>query len=235
MSISLAQLEPGSLWFPSPHRALNEPNGLLAIGGDLSPPRLLQAYHNGIFPWYGAHQPILWWSPDPRGVMEPASLHISRSLHKRLRRQDVEVWINRHFMEVVRACAAPRRESYDTWITDELMESYQQLHQLGHAHSIEVWQQDELIGGLYGISVGRLFCGESMFYRQPDASKIALVALCRHFAHNGGELIDCQMQTEHLLSLGAQEWPRAHYLKRLHQLRILTVTPECWACQQVEL
>lgn len=234
MSTSLAQLGSG-LWFPSPHRALREPNGLLAIGGDLSPPRLLQAYHNGIFPWYGAHQPILWWSPDPRGILEPSSLHLSRSLQKRLRRQDVEVWINREFMTVVRGCAAPRRDCYETWITDELMASYEQLHASGDAHSVEVWQAGELIGGLYGISVGRLFCGESMFSRRRDASKIALVALCRHFAHCGGELIDCQMQTEHLLSLGAQEWPRARFLEQLHRLRTQRVTPECWSCQQVEL
>lgn len=235
MSRSLAQLEPGSLWFPQPHSALHEPNGLLAIGGDLTPARLLQAYHNGIFPWYGAHQPILWWSPDPRGVIQPDRLHISRSLQKRIRKQDVTIWINRDFMAVVAACAAPRRDCYDTWIHDELMASYAQLHAAGHAHSVEVWQGDEMIGGLYGISVGRLFCGESMFSRQADGSKLALVALCRHFSHSGGELIDCQMQTEHLLSLGAEEWPRATFIQRLHQLRSQSVTPDCWKRQQVAL
>jgi leucyl/phenylalanyl-tRNA---protein transferase len=235
MSRSLAQLEPDSLWFPNPHSALSEPSGLLAIGGDLAPERLLQAYHNGIFPWYGAHQPILWWSPDPRGVLQPNHLHISRSLQKRIRKHDVTVWINRNFMDVVAACAAPRRDSYDTWIHDALMASYAQLHAAGHAHSVEVWQQDRLIGGLYGISVGRLFCGESMFSRQADASKLALVALCQHFNHCGGELIDCQMQTEHLLSLGAEEWPRPRFIQRLHQLRTLSVTPDCWTCQQVTL
>lgn len=233
MSIKLTQLEPGSTWFPSPHRALDEPNGLLAIGGDLDPRRLLTAYHSGIFPWYGAHQPILWWSPNPRALLRPDRLHVSRSLHKVLRRQEFELWLNRDFMAVVEACAAPRRDSEDTWITSELKAAYAVLHRAGHAHSVEVWQAGELIGGLYGISVGRVFCGESMFHRRTDASKLALIGLCRHFSAWGGELIDCQLQTEHLASLGVEEWSRQHFVQRLQQLRQFSLPAACWTRQRL--
>ncbi len=235
MSTFLTQLESDSDRFPAPHHALSEPNGLLAIGGDLRPSRLLAAYHNGIFPWYGAHYPILWWSPDPRALLAPEQIHVSRSMNKLLRNHRYQIWINRQFMTVVKACAAPRRDSEDTWINDELMASYQILHAAGHAHSIEVWSDSELVGGLYGISIGRLFCGESMFSRQVNTSKLALIALCRHFAQHGGALIDCQMQTDHLASLGVVEWPRDRFIKTLKQLREESLSPSCWVTQQVSL
>ena len=235
MSTFSTQLESDSNRFPAPHHALSEPNGLLAMGGDLKPERLLAAYHNGIFPWYPAHHPILWWSPDPRALLAPEQLHISRSMAKWLRHHEYQIWINRQFMQVVQACAAPRRDSDDTWINEELMLSYQLLHARGDAHSIEVWSDNELVGGLYGISVGRLFCGESMFSRQVNTSKLALIALCHHFAHHGGALIDCQMRTDHLASLGVAEWSRQHFIKQLKQLRDESLTPGCWETQQVSL
>lgn len=235
MTRYLAQLESDCLWFPPAQSALQEPNGLLAIGGDLTPARLLYAYRHGIFPWYGAHHPILWWSPDPRGVLIPAQIHASRSLLRTLKRQpDYEFWINRDFMAVVHACAAPRRDSEETWINADLMNSYAVLHAQGLAHSVEVWQGSQLIGGLYGIGIGRLFCGESMFSRATDASKLALYVLSRHFGQHGGQLIDCQMQTEHLASLGCEEWPRSRFIEALSQWRDQTVSPGCWTHQRIQ-
>ena len=233
MSQFLTQLDQDSIQFPLPRHALSQPNGLLAIGGDLSPTRLLTAYHNGIFPWYGAHDPILWWSPDPRGVLEPQNIHLSRSMKKLTHNHPFEIWVNRAFMETVRACAAPRRESAETWINQTLMASYEQLHQTGHAHSIEVWFGSELVGGLYGISVGRVFCGESMFSRIANTSKLAFLALCRHLCQHGGELIDCQMQTEHLATLGVVNWPREKFLTSLYKLRAQQVAHSCWLKQQI--
>ncbi len=235
MSRFLTQLDPDSIQFPSPRHALTEPNGLLAIGGDLSPQRLLLAYHNGIFPWYGAHHPILWWSPNPRGVLPPEHVHVSRSMQKLRRNHPYEIWINRNFMATVRACAAPRRDCDDTWINEELMASYAQLHDSGYAHSVEVWQNDALIGGLYGISIGRVFCGESMFSRVVNTSKLALVEFCNHFNSHGGRLIDCQMQTEHLASLGVIDWPREQFLQSLYQLRDQHLDSSCWHRQQIGL
>ncbi|HXF67619.1 MAG TPA: leucyl/phenylalanyl-tRNA--protein transferase [Burkholderiales bacterium] len=204
--------------FPPVERALAEPNGLLAAGGDLSLPRLLEAYRGGIFPWYGEGQPVLWWSPDPRMVLFPEELKIPRSLAKRLRRRDYALTADACFEEVIRACAAPRPGQEGTWITREMIAAYTRLHRTGYAHSVETWIGGELAGGLYGVALGAAFFGESMFTRAPDASKIALVALVRQLARRGYGLIDCQMATAHLARFGAREIPRAEFLRRLADL-----------------
>lgn len=200
--------------FPDVDVALQEPNGLLALGGDLSAPRLMYAYAHGIFPWYSEDQPILWWSPDPRMVLEPADLKISRSLRKRLRQNEYKVTRNRCFKRVVEACAAPRSRDNGTWILPEMLSAYVHLHQLGHAHSIETWFDGELIGGLYGVAIGEVFFGESMFSRRTDASKVALAHLCA----SGHQLIDCQLPSEHLSSLGASPLSRKEFCGRLDEL-----------------
>jgi leucyl/phenylalanyl-tRNA--protein transferase len=204
--------------FPPLSRALTEPNGLLAAGGDLSAARLIEAYRQGIFPWYSDDQPLLWWSPDPRMVMFPAELKISRSLGKRLRRRDYEVRVDSAFESVMRACAAPRDGQAGTWITDEMVAAYTNLHRRGLAHSVETWIGGELAGGLYGVGLGRMFYGESMFTRATDASKIALAHLARQLERWQFGLIDCQMQTAHLASLGAREIPRSAFVQRLKVL-----------------
>lgn len=204
--------------FPPLSQALTEPNGLLALGGDLRPARLLEAYRSGIFPWYSDGQPILWWSPDPRTVLIPADVHVARSLAKTLRQRRFEVTFDRDFAGVVSACAAPRSYSADTWITREMAAAYRELHELGHAHSIECRRDGELLGGVYGVALGRVFFGESMFSRARDASKVALVSLCRLLAGWGYQLFDCQMETEHLARFGAQALPRAEFASRLRSL-----------------
>lgn len=193
------------------------PEGLLAIGGDLRAERLLEAYRHGIFPWYSAGQPILWWSPDPRMVLFPHRLKVSRSLRKRLRHGGYTVWCDTHFREVMHGCAAPRRDGQGTWITPEMIEAYVRLHELGYAHSIETWRGPELVGGLYGVALGGIFFGESMFHRAPDASKVALVYLVRQLARWGFHLIDCQVASAHLASLGAENIRRSEFLARLDE------------------
>ena len=200
--------------FPDPACALTEPDGLLAVGGDLSPERLLAAYRRGIFPWFNADQPILWWSPDPRAVLLPGELHVSRSLRRRLRRDHYQVSIDQCFSRVIDACAE-RGQDEDTWITPEMRLAYCQLHALGFAHSVETWQGEELVGGLYGVNVGRVFFGESMFSRQSDASKVALVALVALGRPMGLELIDCQLASAHLASLGARLLARERFQELL--------------------
>jgi leucyl/phenylalanyl-tRNA---protein transferase len=204
--------------FPPVHRALHEPNGLLAAGGELSVRRLLQAYRSGIFPWYSEGQPILWWSPDPRMVLAPAEIVLSRSLRKRLRQPGFEIRIDTAFETVVSACAAPRGGQPGTWITPEMAAAYTALHHAGYAHSIETWADGTLVGGLYGVSIGRMFFGESMFARASDASKIALAHLARQLERWEFGLIDCQMSTPHLASLGAREMPRAGFIRALAEL-----------------
>ncbi|WIM06546.1 MAG: leucyl/phenylalanyl-tRNA--protein transferase [Candidatus Nitricoxidivorans perseverans] len=205
--------------FPPVERALPDPNGLLAAGGDLSPARLLAAYRRGIFPWYSAGEPILWWSPDPRMALFPDELKISRSLAKTLRNADYEVRFDTAFDEVTAACAAaPRRGQPGTWITPEMRAAYRRLFDLGHAHSVETWIGGQLAGGLYGIAVGRAFFGESMFARGRDASKIALAHLCSRLSAHGFGIIDCQMETAHLASLGARPIPRREFVARLESL-----------------
>jgi len=202
------------LIFPPPEFA--EPEGLLAVGGDLSPSRLLLAYSMGIFPWFSEEEPILWWSPDPRCVLAPAELKISRSLAKTLRQDRFRVGFNEAFPAVVAACADSRRgQGAGTWITGNMQQAYDRLHRLGFAHSVECWQGDELVGGLYGVCLGRCFFGESMFHRATDASKVALVALARRMEEKGWPLIDCQLPNPHLVSLGAKEIPRREFLRHL--------------------
>jgi leucyl/phenylalanyl-tRNA--protein transferase len=209
----LATQDPQS--FPDVRRALRHPNGLLAAGGDLSPERLLSAYRRGIFPWFSEGDPILWWSPDPRTVLVPEQIRISRSLRKRLRRRLLGVTLDRSFGQVIRACSAPRGADGGTWIVPRMVRAYETLHRLGWGHSVEVWQGERLVGGLYGVALGRVFFGESMFSRADDASKVALVYLCERLGAWGFGLIDCQMRTDHLISLGAQEIPRGHFVALL--------------------
>lgn len=201
--------------FPPVSHALRDPEGLLAAGGELTPEWLLAAYRRGIFPWYSDDQPILWWCPDPRMVLFPDELRITRSLGKRLRNGGFEVTWNQEFDAVVRACAAPRQGQPGTWITEEMHAAYVTLYRLGHARSVEVWQQGELVGGLYGVAMGPVFFGESMFSRVSDASKIALVHLARVMRTGGGRLIDCQMHTRHLARLGARDIARTEFINYL--------------------
>ena len=209
-------LDPGvKTGFPDVSLALTEPDGLLAIGGDLSPERLLAGYRRGIFPWYSHGQPILWWSPNPRAIMRLPALKISRSLRKSLRRGDYQVRFDTAFDAVVRECARPRQDGLGTWITDEMRNAYLRLHRLGQAHSIEVWHDERLIGGLYGVSMGKIFFGESMFSRRSDASKIAFVYLVRQLAKWMYALIDCQVYSAHLGTLGAEKIPRERFISYL--------------------
>lgn len=201
--------------FPDVEQAEKEPNGLLAVGGDLSPSRLLEAYRKGIFPWYSEGQPILWWSPDPRTVLFPDQLRISRSLRKTLRKQLFSVSMDMCFDKVIHACSTPRQHEEGTWITPEMMAAYQQLHDLGYAHSVEAWQGAKLVGGLYGIALGKVFFGESMFSRATDASKVALAFLVDHLLERDYRMIDCQIYSEHLISLGAEEIPRQQFTSYL--------------------
>ncbi len=200
--------------FPDPSRA--EPDGLLAVGGDLRAERLLSAYALGIFPWYDASSPILWWSPDPRLVLEPERLHVSRSLGRTIRRGHYRVTADTAFERVIRRCASrPRPGQRGTWITPDLVDAYVELHRLGFAHAFEAWEGDDLAGGLYGVSLGAAFFGESMFADRPDASKVAFATAVGWLRARSFRLVDCQVRTEHLVSLGAHEIPRAEFLARL--------------------
>ena len=215
--------------FPPVHEALTQPNGLLAAGGDLSPQRLLDAYRHGIFPWFGEDDPILWWSPDPRMVLFPHEFKISHSLRKTLRKGAYEVRTDTAFEQVMRACAAPRHGQDGTWIVEEMVAAYCALHRMGYAHSVEVWMDGELAGGLYGMGIGRMFYGESMFSRRTDASKIALAHLCRQLQQWDFGMIDCQMNTAHLASLGAREIPRAEFLEHLQRLTAMPGPEAPWS------
>ena len=201
--------------FPDPRGALTEPDGLLAAGGNLQPQTLLNAYSSGIFPWYQDEDPILWWSPATRCVLPPTDLHCSKSLRKTLRRNDYQITLNHAFNDVIHACSEPRDDDGGTWITEEMMAAYSQLHQQGKAHSLEVWLDSELVGGLYGVAVGSIFCGESMFSRRASASKIAMAHLCRWGLESGLQLIDCQLVNPHLVSLGALSIDRSAFLTEL--------------------
>ncbi len=204
--------------FPPLEQALREPNGLLAMGGHLSPERLMDAYRRGIFPWFNEGDPVLWWSPDPRMVLFPAEFTVSRSLHKTLRRGGYEVRTDTAFEQVMRACAAPRPGQAGTWIHEGMIAAYTVLHRMGHAHSVETWVDGVLAGGLYGVAIGRMFYGESMFSRRTDASKIALSHLAKQLVRWNFGMIDCQMNTRHLASLGAREIPRNEFVLRLQEL-----------------
>ena len=213
---------------PDPSTALRVPDGLLAAGGDLSPAWLLHAYSHGVFPWYEEGQPVLWWSPDPRAVLWPQDLKVSRSLARTIRKGVFRCSADRAFGDVVAACAGPRANQSGTWITNDMRAAYTRLHRLGHAHSVEVWREDELVGGLYGVAIGRVFFGESMFTRVSDASKTGFVWLVERLAAWGYRLIDCQQATQHLARLGSREMPRAEFLARLEVYCDERPSPESW-------
>jgi leucyl/phenylalanyl-tRNA--protein transferase len=207
-----------ALAFPPVEAALIQPNGLLAIGGDLSKERLLEAYRHGIFPWFNEGDPILWWSPNPRMVLFPSEFKISHSLRKILRNGVFEVKFDTAFEQVMRACASPRKGQAGTWILEEMITAYCDLHRIGYAHSVETWINGELVGGLYGMALGKMFYGESMFSRCTNASKIAIAYLCHQLERWNFGMIDCQMHTSHLASLGAREIPREEFIFRLKEL-----------------
>jgi leucyl/phenylalanyl-tRNA--protein transferase len=226
---------------PSARAALAEPNGLLAVGGSLAPEWLLTAYVQGIFPWYEAGQPILWWSPDPRAVLLPDELHVPRRLQRTRRNSAVRISADTEFSAVIAACAAPRRYTAETWITPAMRDAYLTMHTLGWAHSFEAWLDGDLIGGLYGIAIGKVFFGESMFSRRTDSSKIALVSCVEYLRDRGFGLVDCQVWSPHLRTFGAQKMPRDQFLSQLERLCTPAGRPRSWqadyadyACKQAQ-
>lgn len=214
--------------FPPHSQALRDPNGLIAIGGDLSPQRLLRAYHDGIFPWFNPDEPILWWSPDPRVVLRPERLHISRSLQRAIRRADYGISFNNAPGAVLAACAAPREPQQGTWLGLQMRRAYMTLYRQGHMKTVEVWRHGKLIGGIYGVVLGRMFYGESMFSRASNGSKIAMVWLCRFMREHDMPLLDCQVGSAHLHRLGAEEMPRDEFLDVLREA--CSATPPAWHC-----
>jgi leucyl/phenylalanyl-tRNA--protein transferase len=223
------------LIFPPTDIALIEPNGLLAFGGDLSAERLLLAYSSGVFPWFSQNEPIMWWSPDPRGILPLDNFKCSKSLKKFARNCDYKVTINSAFDQVIDICAAIPRNDSGTWITNDMINAYKNLHRLSHAHSVEVWSEDILVGGLYGIIVGKVFCGESMFHKATNASKLAMMSLVELLKSQGAEFIDCQMQNAHLASLGCIEVSRAKFLTRLAEQSKLSFDKPLWQPQTLNL
>tara|TARA_B100001059_G_C17808937_1_gene570990 strand:- start:262 stop:1002 length:741 start_codon:yes stop_codon:yes gene_type:complete len=201
--------------FPSVSAALSEPDGLLAVGGNLSAKRLLHAYKNGIFPWYDESQPIMWWSPDPRCVFLPNSFHISRRLKNEFKNSNLKIKVNSNFSRVIRECAKPRHSMEGTWITEDMIKAYDVLHTLGWAHSVEIWKSNNLVGGLYGIAIGKVFFGESMFSRLSNTSKISLLFIADHLNSGALKLLDCQVASDHLITLGATTLPRNKFIKNL--------------------
>lgn len=224
----LFRLHRHDLRFPPVDQA--SPEGLLAVGGDLRPERLLEAYGHGIFPWYNEGEPILWWSPDPRAVLFPEKLHVSRSLKRTLRSNRFTVTLDTRFREVMEQCAAPRPQypEVGTWITGEMLDAYTRLHELGYAHSVETWQDGQLVGGLYGVAIGEAFFAESMFTKVDDASKVALVRLVRQLQAWGFRLIDCQQASPHVMRFGAEEIPRSDFIRRLAAALKLSDRPGEW-------
>lgn len=221
--------------FPPLENALDDPNGLLAIGGDLSPQRLIEAYRNGIFPWFNEDEPIFWWSPDPRMVLFPEELKISRSLRKTLHKDHYQIRADTAFTQVMHACAAPRKGQSGSWIHPEMIAAYTTLHNMGLAHSVETWIDGELVGGLYGVALGKVFFGESMFSRSTDASKIAFVHLVKQLQYWEFGLIDCQVKTHHLASLGAREIPRASFSRQLETLISNSTSGNKWNFERMLL
>jgi leucyl/phenylalanyl-tRNA--protein transferase len=215
--------------FPPVEDALDSPNGLLCAGGDLSVERLVSAYSQGIFPWFSEGEPILWWSPDPRMVLFPDELKMSRSLRKRVEHGTYELTVDTAFRRVMEECARPRSGQSGPWIVPDMIDAYSRLHAAGLAHSVEVWREERLVGGLYGVALGRVFYGESMFSRSPDASKVALVELVRRLRGKRFRLIDCQQATSHLASLGAREIPRTRFARLLQESIQYPLTGERWA------
>lgn len=235
MPIYLPELSEHDVSFPALHRALTEPDGLLAMGGDLSEQRLLSAYSQGIFPWFNEDDPLLWWSPSVRAIFAPGTLRLNRTLRKQLNRQQLSFSVNRAFAAVIANCAAPRARQPDTWILPQMQQAYTRLHLQGHAHSIEVWQQDKLVGGLYGVLVGSLFCGESMFNRLPDTAKLALIILQQHLQQVAPGWIDCQLPNPFLMQLGAQTIARQDYMALLRQYRQHSIPAEHWLARPLML
>ena len=215
-------------WFPDVKSALQEPNGLLAAGGDLSPQRLINAYRLGIFPWYSEGQPILWWSPDPRLVLFPRELHVSRSLVRTIRQAQFSITLDTAFEQVIRQCSQPRKNQDGTWITEEMIYAYCQLHTLGWAHSVECWQNQKLVGGLYGVAIGKVFFGESMFSTVPNSSKVAFVHLLHQLIKKGYRMIDCQVETSHLEKFGAKPISRIDFIQKLAEYGEMNNEPHKW-------
>lgn len=230
----LAWLDPIAPVFPDTSLALDEPAGLLAAGGNLDVDTLRQAYYKGIFPWYSEGEPPLWWSPDPRAVVCPGELHIGRSTKKLIKQQGVSFTTDQAFEQVISQCSTLRQQ--ETWIIDEMVDAYIDLHKAGVAHSIEVWQQQTLVGGLYGVQLGAIFCGESMFHIQPNSSKLAFICLCNRLFSQGYKLIDCQMMNPFLASLGAKEINRADFEVLLSNYRDIQLDwPDNWFIEQSDL
>jgi len=217
MGQSVYWLDSEDLRFPPIEYALDDPNGLIAAGGDLSPQRLLEAYSQGIFPWYNENDPILWWNPDPRSVVFPAEYKPSTSLKKLIKKQTYHTKINSDFDKVIHACAAPRKDSDGTWINEDMISAYKTLHKMGYAHSFETWREDTLVGGLYGIAIGKAFFGESMFSTESNTSKIAFNLLCETLSAHDFKVIDCQIHNPHLARLGAKEIKRQAFLDILEE------------------
>ncbi|OBT13922.1 leucyl/phenylalanyl-tRNA--protein transferase [Vibrio sp. UCD-FRSSP16_10] len=234
MTLYLSELTADNSEFPDPSLALTKPNGLLAFGGDLSTERLHNAYRQGIFPWYSYGEPILWWSPSPRAVFIPETFTPSKSLVKFQKKQNYKVTINHATDQLIDLCASTRPDE-ETWITDEMLHAYQMLAKAGHCHSVEVWQDEQLIGGLYGVSVGSVFCGESMVSIKTNASKIALWYFTQHFVKQGGKLIDCQIMNPHLASLGAIEIPRSEFQGYLLSHRDRPMVSHCFFPQTLSI
>ncbi|WP_445428982.1 leucyl/phenylalanyl-tRNA--protein transferase [Alishewanella sp. HL-SH05] len=235
MPIYLPELTVNSLVFPPVSQALTEPDGLLAMGGDLSVARLTLAYQSGIFPWFADGDPLLWWSPGTRAVFPPNTLQLNRTLRKQWQKSDLQITLNHDFAAVVKLCAAPRPNQAQTWILPDIQQAYITLHRQGLAHSIEIWQQQQLVGGLYGVQLGQLFCGESMFNRIDNGAKFALVALQQHLQRYAPGWIDCQLPNPFLLKQGASTMPRADYLELLQQLRTLPAPAKHWQAQTLTL
>ncbi|MDP4535381.1 leucyl/phenylalanyl-tRNA--protein transferase [Alkalimonas collagenimarina] len=221
--------------FPPVEQALRQPDGLLALGGDLKPERLLLAYQQGIFPWFSEGDPLLWWSPSVRALFAPHQLQLNRTLRKQCRKAQYRFSINTAFEQVISQCAAPRARQADTWILPPMRQAYRQLHQQGYAHSVELWQQDQLVGGLYGLMIGRLFCGESMFNRQPNTARLALIALQQHLQCHQAGWIDCQMPNDFLDQLGVCHFPRTQYLALLQELASQPCSDQTWLPQNIKL
>lgn len=230
--ITLHELD-STLQFPRPEQALMDPNGLLAFGGDLSVNRLVNAYQNGIFPWFSENEPILWWSPDPRGIIFVEQYQSTKSLTKFVRKTQWQVWVNRDFNQVINHCASVNRKDNGTWISPQMIRAYQQLHLQGYAHSFEVWDHDRLVGGLYGVFVNHVFCGESMFSLQSNASKVAFHFLADFLKAHRVVLIDCQMQNPHLATLGCKTIERSQFLSLLKQSRDSEILNIDWSTQRI--
>lgn len=233
-TIYIPRLSDTDIEFPNIHEALEEPNGLLAYGGDLSSTRLLKAYSLGIFPWYTEGEPILWWSPSPRAVIFPHEIKISKSLNQSFHNRGYQLTFDKAFSQVIQSCAKPMPGREETWITTDMQKAYLQLSHESHAHSIEVWLDNELVGGLYGVAIGQVFFGESMFSLKRDASKVALVYLCQKLNDWGYQLVDCQVESKHLTSLGAKLISRENFQNELKKWTHLLPTPSSWSlCEEI--